>query len=118
LFQGKLNLIRNSNKSNGLFNENMLDQHLFSLDTVLVDNNRKIYKIKISEGKDYINLETKGIYNDGYKANGWVYVYWDTYAIKRIEYELIAASSAQKSRSKTLFGTQTNHKLVINYMEF
>ncbi|HLV13736.1 MAG TPA: carboxypeptidase-like regulatory domain-containing protein [Xanthomarina sp.] len=118
LFQGKLNLIRNSNKSNGLFNENMLDQHLFSLDTVLVDNNRKIYKIKISEGKDYINLETKGIYNDGYKANGWVYVYWDTYAIKRIEYELIAASSAQKSRSKTLFGTQTNHKLVINYMEY
>ncbi|HLV37825.1 carboxypeptidase-like regulatory domain-containing protein [Xanthomarina sp.] len=118
LFQGKLNLVRNSNKPRALFNENMLDQHLFSLDTVLVDNDRKIYKIKISEGKDYINLETKGIYNDGYIANGWIYIYWDTYAIKRIEYELIAASSAQKSRSKTLFGTQTNHKLVINYMEY
>lgn len=118
LFQGKLNLVRNSNKSKGLFNENMLDQHLFSLDTVLVDNGRKIYKIKISEGKDYINLETKGIYNDGYIANGWIYIYWDTYAIKKIEYELIAASSAQKSRSKTLFGTQVNHKLIINYMEY
>lgn len=118
LFQGKLNLVRNSNKSKGLFSENMLDQHLFSLDTVLVDNGRKIYKIKISEGKDYINLETKGIYNDGYIANGWIYIYWDTYAIKKIEYELIAASSAQKSRSKTLFGTQVNHKLIINYMEY
>ncbi|MEO8934494.1 MAG: carboxypeptidase-like regulatory domain-containing protein [Xanthomarina sp.] len=118
LFQGKLNLIRNSNKPRALFGEDMLDKHLFSLDTVLVDNDRKIYKIKISKGKEYINLETKGIYNDGYNANGWIYIYWDTYAIKKIEYELIAASSAQKSRSKTLFGTQINHKLVINYMEY
>jgi hypothetical protein len=118
LFQGKLNLVRNSNLSRGLFNESMLDQHLFSLDTILVDNDRKIYKIKISKGKDFINLETKGIYNDGYVANGWIYIYWDTYAIKKIEYELIAASDAQKSRSKTLFGTQVNHKLIINYMEY
>lgn len=118
LFHGKLNLVRNSNKPRALFNEKMLDQHLFSLDTILVDNDRKIYKIKISKGKDYINLETKGIYNDGYNANGWIYIYWDTYAIKKIEYELVAASSAQKSRSKTLFGTQVNHKLIINYMEY
>ncbi|MCX7550586.1 carboxypeptidase-like regulatory domain-containing protein [Xanthomarina sp. F2636L] len=117
-FQGKLNLVRNSNKSRALFSENMLEQHLFSLDTILVDNDRKIYKIKINKGKEYINLETKGIYNDGYNANGWIYIYWDTYAIKKIEYELIAASSAQKSRSKTLFGTQVNHKLIINYMEY
>ena len=118
LFQGKLNLVRNSNLSRALFDENMLDKHLFSLDTILVDNDRKIYKIKINKGKEYINLETKGIYNDGYNANGWIYIYWDTYAIKKIEYELIAASSAQKSRSKTLFGTQVNHKLIINYMEY
>ncbi|MCX7548153.1 carboxypeptidase-like regulatory domain-containing protein [Xanthomarina sp. F1114] len=117
-FQGKLNLVRNSNNPRALFNENILDQHLFSLDTVLVDNDRKIYKIKINKGKEYINLETKGIYNDGYNANGWIYIYWDTYAIKKIEYELVAASSAQKSRSKTLFGTQVNHKLIINYMEY
>ena len=118
LFQGKLNLVRNSNKSRALFNEDMLDKHLFSLDTVLVDNDRKIYKIKISKGKEYVDLETKGIYNDGYNANGWIYIYWDNYAIKKIEYELIAASTAQKSRSKTLFGTQINHKLIINYMEY
>ncbi|GGG54417.1 hypothetical protein GCM10010976_26700 [Bizionia arctica] len=118
LFHGKLNLVRNSNNPKGLFNESMLDQHLFSLDTVLVDDGRKIYKIKISKGADYINLETKGIYNDGYNANGWIYIYWDTYAIKKIEYELVASSSAQKSRSKTLFGTQVNHKLIINYMEY
>ena len=58
------------------------------------------------------------IYNEGYEANGWVYIYWDNYAIKKVEYELIAASPAQKSRSKTLFGSKVNHKLVMSYMEY
>ena len=38
--------------------------------------------------------------------------------MKKVEYELIAASNEQKSRSKRLFDTQVNHKLVINYKEF
>jgi len=118
LLQGKLNLLRNSTASKALFNESILDKHQFKLDTVLVDNGRKIYKIKILESSDFINLNTKGIYNDGYVANGWLYIYWDNYAIKRIEYDLIAASDNQKSRSKSLFGTQLNHKLVITYMEY
>ena len=118
LFEGKLNLVRNSASSKALFGENILDVHQFELDTVLVDNERKIYKIKIKEGKDYVNLKTKGIFNDGYKAEGWIYIYWDTYAIKKIEYNLIAASPEQKSRSKALFDTQINHKLVLNYMEY
>ena len=118
LFQGKLNMLRNSNASKALFGDDILTNHQFKLDTILVDNDRKIYKIQISESTDYINLNTKGIYNDGYIAKGWIYIYWDTYAIKRIEYELVAASDAQKSRSKTLFGTQVNHKLVITYMEY
>jgi hypothetical protein len=118
LFQGKLNLVRNSNTSKALFGETILNSHQFTLDTVLVDNDRKIYKIKIAESKDYINLKTKGIFNDGYIANGWIYIYWDTYAIKKIEYNLIAASPEQKSRSKALFDTQINHKLVMSYMEY
>ncbi len=118
LFNGKLNLLRNSNNSKALFNESILDKHQFILDTVLVDNDRKIYKIKISESKDFIGLDTKGIFNEGYIAKGWLYIYWDNFAVKRIEYELVAASKAQKSRSKTLFGTQINHKLIITYMEY
>lgn len=118
LFQGKLNLVRNSTDPKALFGENILDNHQFDVDTVLVDNDRKIYKIRISESKDYVNLKTKGIFNDGYKAEGWIYIYWDTYAIKKIEYQLVAASPEQKSRSKALFDTQINHKLVLNYMEF
>ncbi|MEZ4793804.1 MAG: carboxypeptidase-like regulatory domain-containing protein [Gelidibacter sp.] len=118
LFQGKLNLVRNSSDPKALFGEHILDTHQFTLDTVLVDNDRKIYKIRISESKDFINLKTKGIFNDGYIANGWIYIYWDTYAIKKIEYNLIAASPEQKSRSKALFDTQTNHKLVLSYMEY
>lgn len=118
LFQGKLNLLRKSGDPKALFGKNMLDNHQFHLDTVLVDNDRKIYKIQILEGADYVDLNTKGIFNDGYKANGWIYIYWDTYAIKKIEYELIAASDAQKSRSKTLFDTNVGHKLEVSYIEY
>ena len=118
LLNGKLNLVRNSKKDNALFDEDILDRHQFKLDTILVDDERKIYKIKIEKSTDFIGLGTKGIYNEGYTANGWMYIYWDNYAIKKIEYELVAASNAQKSRSKTLFGTQVNHKLIISYKEY
>ncbi len=41
---------------------------------------------------------------------GFIYI-MITMPLKKIEYELVAASEAQKSRSKRLLGTQTNHKL-------
>ncbi|MBT8260488.1 MAG: carboxypeptidase-like regulatory domain-containing protein [Bacteroidia bacterium] len=118
LFHGKLNLFRNSSNNNALFGEQILKKHQFKLDTILVDNERKLYKIKISESEECVGLNTKGIYNEGYTADGWLYIYYDNYAIKKVEYNLSAASSAQKSRSKTLFGTQTNHKLILTYMEY
>lgn len=118
LFQGKLNLLRQSGNPKALFGEGILENHHFELDTVLVDNDRKIYKIKIDEGFKFVDLNTKGIFNNGYKAQGWIYIYWDNYAIKKIEYELLAASDAQKSRSKTLFDTNVGHRLDISYMEF
>ncbi|WP_452226347.1 carboxypeptidase-like regulatory domain-containing protein [Lacinutrix cladophorae] len=118
LFQGKLNVLRNANNAKALFGDNILDTHQFTLDTILVDNERKLYKIKIADSKDFVGLETKGIFNEGYHAQGWLYIYYDNYAFKKIEYELVAASPAQKDRSKRLFDTQTNHKLVITYMEY
>jgi len=118
LFMGQLNLLRNSNMSQALFGKSMLDEHQFELDTLLVVNERKLYKIKISKSKDFIGLNTKNVYNEGFEANGWLYIYWDNYAIKKIEYELVAASDIQKRRSKSLFDTQINHKLVITYMEY
>ena len=111
-------MLRNSKNENALFGEEVLQKHQFKLVTILVDNERKIYKIKIEKSFDFVGLQTKGIYNEGYIANGWLYIYYDNYAIKRIEYDLIAASDAQKIRSKRLFDTQVNHKLVINYMEY
>lgn len=118
LFKGRLNLVRNSDMQLALFGDKILDKHQFELDTVLVDDGRKIYKIRISEGKDYVSLNTQYIYNDGYHPKGWIYIYWDNYAIKKIEYELVAASAAQKSRSKSLFDTTVNHKLIITYIEY
>lgn len=118
LFKGRLNLVRNANMRDALFGENMLDKHQFELDTILVDNGRKLYKIKISKSKDFIGLNTENIYNEGYEAQGWLYIYWDNYAFKKIEYELVAASDVQKKRSKSLFDSQINHKLIITFMEF
>lgn len=118
LFKGKLNLIRNSNMSNGLFGDNILENHQFKIDTILVDNGRKIYKIEIKKGLDFVGLNTKGIYNEGFESKGWLYIYWDTFAIKKIEYDLVAASDKQKTRSKSLLGTLNNHKLIISYMEY
>lgn len=118
LFESKLNVLRNAGNNRALFDENVLDKHQFRLDTILVDDDRKIYKIEISESHQFINLETKGIFNDGYHAKGWLYIYYDNYAIKKLEYELVAASNAQKSRSKTLFDTQINHKLIMTFREY
>ena len=118
IIQGKLNMFRNVNSKKALFGDDILKKHQFELDTILVDNERKLYKIKINKGAEYVGLDTKGIYNEGYHANGWLYIYYDNFAIKKVEYELIAASNEQKSRSKRLFDTQVNHKLVINYKEF
>lgn len=118
LFRGKLNLVRNSGNPKALFGKGVLENHHFELDTILVDNDRKIYKIEISEGPYFVDLKTIGIYNDGYKAKGWIYIYYDTYAIKKIEYQLIAASDIQKSRSKTLYDTDLGHKLEISYVEY
>ncbi len=118
LFKGKLNLIRNSNESNALFGDNILENHQFKIDTILVDNGRKLYKIEIKKGLDFVGLNTKGIFNEGFESKGWLYIYWDNFAIKKIEYDLIAASEKQKRRSKSLLGTLNNHKLIISYMEY
>ncbi|MCG2431971.1 carboxypeptidase-like regulatory domain-containing protein [Aequorivita xiaoshiensis] len=118
LFKGKLNLLRNSNATGALLGKNMLEKHQFNLDTILVDNGRKIYKIEITKGKDFVGLNTPNIYNEGFAPKGWIYIYYDNYAIKRVEYELTAASDVQKRRSKSLFDTQTMHKLTMTYMEY
>lgn len=118
LFKGKLNLVRNSNVTGALFGKNILEKQQFDLDTILVDNGRKLYKIRISKGADFVGLNTPNIYNEGFEPKGWIYIYYDNYAIKKVEYELVAASDVQKKRSKSLFDTQTIHKLIITYMEY
>ena len=61
LFKGRLNLMRNSNASKAIFGEQVLENHQFRLDTILVDNGRKLYKIEINKGSDFVGLNTKGI---------------------------------------------------------
>lgn len=118
LFRGKINLVRNANATNALFGKNVLENHQFKLDTVLVENEKKLYKVEILKGADFVGLNTPDIYNEGFEAKGWIYIDWETWAIKKVEYQLIAAADNQKKRSKSLFGTLLNHKLVMTYMEY
>lgn len=118
LFQGKLNPIRNADALGALFGKNMLKGHQFSITDTLVENGRKVYKIKISKGEDFVGLNTPGIYNEGFEPKGWVYLYYDNFAFKKLEYELIAASDVQKRRSRSLFDTQLLHKLIITYRDY
>lgn len=117
LFEGKLNLFRNINASGALFGKSMLENHHFELDTILVDNGRKIYKINIEPGSEYVGLNTPNIYNEGFHPDGVVYIYYDNYAIKKIEYDLLAASDIQKTRSKSLFDTHIIHRLIMNFID-
>ncbi len=118
LFKGKLNLVRNAGVSHALFGKDVLDKHQFELDTVLVENEKKLYKIKISKSKEFVGLNTRDVYNEGFEANGWLYIDWGSYAIKKIEYELVAASDVQKRRSRSLYDTLVNHRLMISFMEY
>ena len=118
LFRGKINIVRNANAASALFGEDILARHEFRLDTVLVENEKKLYKIEILKGVDFVGLNTPDIYNEGFQAKGWIYIDWDSWAIKKVMYELVASSENQVKRSKSLFGTLLNHKLVMTYMEY
>ena len=58
LFQGKLNLLRNTNNAKALFGDDILEKHQFELDTILVDNERKLYKIRIEGSREFVGLNT------------------------------------------------------------
>ena len=118
LLKGKLNMVRNANMEDALFGKDILERHQFRLDTVLVDDGKKVYKIEISESSEFVGLGTSHAYNEGFEAKGWLYIDWDSFAIKKIEYELVAASEIQQRRSKSLFDTLVNHRLTMTYREY
>lgn len=59
------------------------------MDIILVDDGRKLYKIRIDKSEDFVGLDILGVYNEGFEVNGWVYIYYDNYVVKKFEYELI-----------------------------
>jgi|GEM_PF-258573 len=118
LFKGKLNIFRNLSLPDALFGDDIFEKHSFSLDTTLIENNKVVYKIKVSPSKQMIDLKTDYTYNGGLAPIGWLYVYGDNYAIKEIEYALVASSINQKLRSKLIFDTRVNHKIKIKFIEY
>tara|TARA_R110000868_G_scaffold156380_1_gene383214 strand:+ start:615 stop:2027 length:1413 start_codon:yes stop_codon:yes gene_type:complete len=118
LIKGQLNIIRERHTPNSIFGENIYMTHTFSLDTVLIENERFLYKIKISPNKKMIDLKLGDTYNKGFVPIGWLYIYKDNYAIKELVYALVAASKNQKARSRTIFNSKVMHKINLKLTEY
>ncbi|WP_445957783.1 carboxypeptidase-like regulatory domain-containing protein [Yeosuana sp.] len=118
LISGQLNIIRNRFADNSIFGKDIFETHTFTLDTILFDNEKILYKIKISPGKKMIDLKLGNTYNKGFIPIGWLYVYKENYKIKEIEYALLPGSKSQKARSRVIFNSKVMHKINLKFVEY
>jgi len=118
VLKGQMNLLRNINQVNSILGSNTFESHKFILDTTFIDSERVLYKIKISPANTPVDLNTSHTYNNGFSPVGWVYVYADNYAIKKIDYALVARTKKQITRSKAMFNSKIIHSISILYEEY
>lgn len=113
---GNQNVLRNYGSIGAMFDENIFKKHIFSLDTLLLEGDRYVYKIKITPHSKMVDLNS--ILKKNYVPVGWLYVYKDNYAIKELEYSLIAASKSAKLRNKLIYGTPIHYTVNLKYIEY
>jgi hypothetical protein len=110
------NIIRNFNSIESIFDKDILEKHTFSLDTTYHIDSRMVYKIKITPNKEMIELNST--LKKHYAPVGWIYIYEDNFAIKELDYSIIAASKDAKLRNKMLFGTNVMSSINLKYFEY
>jgi len=113
---GNQNLLRNYGSIGAMFDENIFKKHHFSLDTLLLDGDRYVYKVKITPHPKMIDLNT--VLKKQYAPIGWIYIYKDNYAIKELEYALIAVSKGAKLRNRLIFGSPFHYKVNLKYYDY
>ena len=113
---GNQNLLRNYGNVGAMFDKNIFQKHIFSLDTLLLEGERYIYKIKITPHPKMINLNN--VLKKRYVPIGWIYIYKDNFAIKELEYALIAASKGAKLRNKSIYDTPVHYTVNLKYIEY
>jgi hypothetical protein len=105
------NIIRNYNNRHAIFDKNLFKKHSFNIDTILQQDERFIYKIKITPQKKMVALNI-GLKKD-YAPIGWLYIYKDNFAFKELSYSLIAITKDSKLGSK-IFSNSSNIHYSIN----
>jgi len=113
---GNQNIIRNYGNNGAMFDQNIFKKHQFSIDTLLLEGNRYVYKIKITPHPKMMNLNN--VLKKNYIPVGWIFIYKDNFAIKEVEYALIASSKGSKLRNKLIFDTKVHYKVNLKYKEY
>ncbi len=115
-YNGNQNIIRNYNSKEAIFDKKILKKHKFSLDTILYEGDRQVYKIKITPNQKMINLNK--VLKKHYIPIGWFYIYKDNFAIKELDYTLLAGSKDAKLRNSIVYGTPVHYKINLKYIEY
>ena len=113
---GNQNIIRNYNNTEAIFDKNIIKKHQFILDTILSEGDRQVFKIKITPKQKMINLNK--VLKKDYIPIGWIYIYKDNFAIKELDYSLIASSESAKLRNSMIYGTPVKYKINLKYIEY
>jgi hypothetical protein len=113
---GNQNIIRAYNSKGAIFDRNIFKKHQFSIDTILLEGNRQVFKIKITPKQNMVNLNK--VLKKDYIPIGWFYIYKDNFAIKELDYSLVAGSKNSKLRNSMIYGTPIHFKINLKYIEY
>ncbi|WP_445957779.1 carboxypeptidase-like regulatory domain-containing protein [Yeosuana sp.] len=109
------NKIRFYNRNNAILDNQILKKHVFKLDTVLLENEIKIYKIKILPTNPPASLNR-------FKKNkelpvGWIYIRSTDFAIIELKYSLLENTKESKLNSK-IHGSRITSIYHIKFIDF
>ena len=109
------NKLRYFGRNNAVLDNQILKTHTFKLDTVLLDNDVKIYKIKISPKDPPASLNR--FKKDKELPVGWIYIRNTDFAIVELTYYLIENTKKSSLNSK-IFGSKIASAYTIKFSEF
>ncbi|WP_298951983.1 carboxypeptidase-like regulatory domain-containing protein [uncultured Nonlabens sp.] len=110
LLKSNQNLIRYAYEKNAILDDDFKEKHTFKLDSMVTQNDRFLYKIKILPSSK--NKRLNNLLKDNYLPIGWIYIYADNFAIKELTYSLIGS---EKRRESMRIFTGTEILYTLNY---
>lgn len=109
------NKIRYFNKNEAVLDKNFEKKHSFKLDTILITDNQKTYKIKILPKNPPANLNR--FKKDRELPLGWIFIRSRNLSISELTYTLVENKQKSNLNSK-IFGTKLISLYHIKFKEF